>query len=304
MRGSDRHIRRAAAAGLACATLVACGGEVRTDGTAARPANIVVRQRIERLAPAANLGHRGTGVNRPGHALPENSLSSFAAAMQQGADGVELDVELTADGALIIMHDDTLDRTTTCRGCVSAFTFAAARACQLLDGDGRPTAERPPTLEEVYRALPASALVNIELKVYEPPCLTETTGARVLASKTVAEVHRLAVETRTLFSSFSEEAAAAVKAEDPGLYSAQLLLGLRRDSIMRALERGLDAIHPLLLISAENVRAILDAGLQANVWTVDAPQDMQQSLDKGVTAIITDEPGVLATILATRRESG
>jgi glycerophosphoryl diester phosphodiesterase len=275
-----------------------CGGTVSLDDAAGAPANLVVRRRIADLAPAANLGHRGTGVNRLGHPFAENSLASFHAAVKEGADGVELDVELTADGELIIMHDDTLDRTTTCRGCVSAFTFSEARGCALLDGNGRVTGERPPTLDEVFGVLPPDALVNIELKVYEPPCLTATTGARALARTAVAAVHRLGVGTRTLFSSFSEEAAAAVKDEDPHLYSAQLLLGVRRDSLMRALDRHLDAIHPLHFVSADNVRAIREAGLQVNVWTVDAEADMRDNLNKGVTAIITDEPGVLAAILA------
>ena len=72
----------------------------------------------------------------------------------EGPGKVELDVELTSDGELIVMHDDTLDRTTTCEGCASAFTLAGIRRCRLLDGDGRPTDEIPPTLSEVYAAMP------------------------------------------------------------------------------------------------------------------------------------------------------
>jgi glycerophosphoryl diester phosphodiesterase len=190
-----------------------CGGDGDASDSEtenAQPANEVVRARIASRAPAANLGHRGTGVNRPGHALPENSIPSYLAAMQQGADGIELDVELTADGKLIIMHDDTLDRTTTCVGCVSAQTLAAARACVLRDGNGRQTSEHPPTLEEVYRALPGEALVNVELKVYGSRCLTAASGPRVLAQAAVAEVKRLGAASRTLFSSFDEEAVAEV----------------------------------------------------------------------------------------------
>jgi glycerophosphoryl diester phosphodiesterase len=276
-----------------------CGGESAVNDP--RPANAVVRERIASRGPAANLGHRGTGINRPGHALPENSIPSYVAALSAGADGVELDVELTADGQLIIMHDDTLDRTTTCTGCVSALTFDEARLCRLVNGDGEITDERPPTLAEVYAALPADALVDIELKVYDPPCLTPDTGAVVLAQRTVDAVHGLGVALRTLFSSFSEDAAAAVKEEDPTLYSAQLLLGLRGNSIERALERHLDAIHPLLLVPPATVQAILEAGLQANVWTVDTAAEMNAAIDKGATAIITDEPGLLAEVLAARR---
>ncbi len=292
---------------LAPAALVllvaACGDDDPSHATTARPANEVIRERILQLAPAANLGHRGTGVNREGHALAENSLASFAAAMSDGADGIELDVELTADGRLIIMHDDTLERTTTCSGCVSAYTFAAARACRLINFAGAATNEPPPTLAEVYGVLPADALVNVELKVYDVTCSTPSTGAAELARQAVAEIKALEATRRTLFSSFSEEAAAAVKQEDPTLYSAQLLSGVLPTSIARALERQLDAMHPLFLVPGPTVRRILDAGMQVNVWTVDLAEDMRQNLDKGVSTIITDEPALLRQIINTRKEN-
>jgi len=283
---------------VALATCLAgCGDDDPSIGTAARPANEVVRKRIMQLAPAANLGHRGSGVNRDGEVLPENSLASFVAAMQEGADGIELDVELTSDGQLVVMHDDTFDRTSTCRGCVSAYTFDAARACRLTNFAGEISSEPPPTLAEVYDALPPQALVNVELKVYGAACSTATTGATALARASAIEIKRLGVQHRTLFSSFSEEAAAAIKLEDPALYSAQLMTGVQPTAIARAVERNLDAIHPLFLIPATTVARMQEAGLQVNIWTVVLPGDMQQSLVKGVDAIITDEPGLLRQVL-------
>ncbi len=264
-----------------------------------------MRERIAALAPSANIGHRGTGVTRPGHPFPENSLSSFREAMRQGADGIELDVEITADGGLIVMHDDMLDRTTTCSGCVSAYTLGEARACLLLDGDGQPTDEHPPTLAETYAALPDDALVNVELKVYGAACLTETTGPRALAEAAVAEVRALRALDRTFFSSFDEDAAAAVLAVEPDAYSA-LLLDVAESieperSIALALELGLDAIHPFVVIEAPAVASARAADLQVNFWTVNMAPDMNESIDKGATAIITDQPGILAQVLAERR---
>jgi glycerophosphoryl diester phosphodiesterase len=242
---------------------------------------------------------------RIGHALPENSIPSFLQAMADGADGIELDVELTSDGGLLIMHDDTLDRTTTCSGCVSAYTVAEAQACFLLDGDGRVTDLHPPTLAEVFEALPEDALVNIELKVYDEDCTTPTTGAAALAEATVAEVEMLEVANRVLFSSFDETAATTVKVENPGLYSAYLVSieGTQdwQASIDLTASLGLDALHPLFIIPAEGVQLARASGLQLNVWTVNNPVSMVDSIDKGVTAIITDEPAILAEILAERR---
>lgn len=282
------------------AALAAASGCGDAPGSSAPP-NHVVREHIASLAPSANLAHRGTGPTRPASPFPENSLPAFVDGMEQGADGIETDVELTADGKLVLMHDDTLDRTTTCSGCVSAYTLAEVQACRLLDGDGEPTDDHPPTPAELYAVLPRTALVNIELKVYDTDCRTASTGPVDLARTTVAEVERLGATWRTLFSSFEEEAALAVKAVDPGLYSAQLLVAAPRDAIARAAELGLDAIHPLYGIPAADVGFALDLGLQVNVWTVNGVAAMNQSLDKRVTAIITDEPGVLVEVIAARR---
>jgi len=218
--------------------------------------------------------------------------------MRQGADGIELDVEITLDGGLIVMHDDTLDRTTTCTGCVSAVTFEEARACRLLDDAGLPTEERPPTLSEVYAAIDGEALVNVELKVYSAPCLTDTTGPEQLVPLAVSEVTQIGAERRTLFSSFDETAAELVKLEQPGYYSALLSLITGTEQIETASRLNLDAIHPFLTVSPDVVREALEQDLQVNVWTVDTADSMQAQIDKGSTAIITNEPAVLAGLLA------
>lgn len=286
-------------AGLAAAALLAgCG----SGGGSASTASQTVRDRLDELAPAANLAHRGVGMNRPQSALPENSLAAFRLAMAQGADGIELDVEITADGRLVVMHDDRLERTTTCAGCVSAFTFAALRDCRLVNFAREVSAEPPPTLAEVYAALPSDALVNVELKVYGGACLTPTSGADALARRAVREVRALGVADRTLFSSFDEAAALAIKQIDPGLYSALLLRGVPAGTIEHAADLGLDALHPFFTeVDAAAIATARGLGLQVNLWTVVTRELLEQSLDKQPTAIITDEPEVLAQVLAERR---
>jgi len=293
--------------------VAACGGDAAGDGGGgvggdgiggagggdALPPNEVVRERIEGLAPSANIGHRGTGPTRDGHALPENSIPSFLAAMAEGADGIELDVEITQDGRLIVMHDDDVNRTTNCTGCVSEMTFDAIRACNLLDGAGQPTEEHPPTLDEVYAEVPSPALINVELKVFGPDCLTDTTGPDDLVPLALDEVARLGGENRTIFSSFDVDAVEIVKLEQPEYYSALLLVVTDSDDVQEALLVGQDAIHPRFdLIDTETVQEALDSGLQVNVWTVNDEADMQANIDKGATAIITDFPGVLSELLA------
>lgn len=219
--------------------------------------------------------------------------------MDEGADGIELDVEITVDGQLVIMHDDTVDRTTDCSGCVSKMTFDEVRACNLLDGAGQPTDEHPPTLDEVYAAVPSPALINVELKVFEEPdCVTDSTGAEQLVPLALDEVARLGGESRTLFSSFDPEAADIVKQEQPEYYSALLLRGASSDDVEEALLLGQDAIHPFLAIDEATVQEALDADLQVNVWTANFVEDMEENIAKGATALITDHPAVLAALLS------
>jgi glycerophosphoryl diester phosphodiesterase len=217
--------------------------------------------------------------------------------MDAGADGLSLDVEITLDGKVIVMHDDTLDRTTNCTGCVSAMTFDEIRACRLLDGDREVTDEQPPTLPEVYSAVGDNAIMDVELKVFGSDCSTETTGPEQLAAAVLDEVTRIGGANRTIFSSFDETVVEAVKAMRPGYYSALLSSNPGPELVATASSLNQDAIHPLFSVDAETVQSALDAGLQVNVWTVNTADFMQAQLDKGTTAIITDDPAVLAELL-------
>lgn len=278
----------------------ACDSEFQTREICLRraPKDFVAASIFARR-PSANLGHRGTGPTRPGHPFPENSISSFLAAMEQGADGISLDVEITKDGKLIVMHDDTVDRTTDCTGCVSEMTFDEIRGCRLLDGAGEPTDEPPPTLLETYSAIDSTAIIDLELKVFGDDCLTETTGPEQLTAAVLEEVARIGGERRTIFSSFDETVAGLVKTSRPGFYSALLSSNPGPDLVETALLLEQDAIHPLFSVTADVVQEALDAGLQVNVWTVNMADLMQAQIDKGSTAIITDEPAILADLLDT-----
>lgn len=292
-RNAGRRPGRRYVAALLLASIAACGGD---DASPAAAANQAVRERLLALHPA-NLAHRGSGPTRPSAPLPENSLAAFRDAMDKGADGVELDVVLTADGRLLVMHDDTLDRTTTCSGCVSARTLAEAQQCALVDGRGAPTAERPPSLAQAYAALPDDALVNVELKV-AGRCATPSSGAEALARAAAAEVRRLGAARRTLFSSFDAAAVTAIKRRDPALYAALLSGSIDDAGIAAAAGAGFDAIHPVWSgISAEQIAGAQSRGLQVNLWTVNGVTFLTQSLAKGPDAIITDQPAVLAELL-------
>jgi len=255
---------------------------------------------------SANIGYRGTGPTREGHPFPENSISSFLAAMNEGADGVQLDAAITQDGKIVVMHDDTLDRTTNCTGCVSAMTLNEIQACRLLDGAGAPTEEPPPTLLEVYSAIDGTALINLQLKVFEAPCLTETTGSEQLVPAVLEEVTRIGGEARTIFSSLDAAAAALVKTERPGYYSAIVSDDTGEAEVEQAVALKQDAIHPDASVPKDTVTSARDADLQVNVLVVDTADLtdeqiaalMEEQIAKGSTAIIANEPAILADVLA------
>ena len=109
-------------------------------------------------------GHRGCrGKDDP----PENSLGAFTKALQKGADGIELDVLLTADDQLVVFHDETLERMTNGQGKLEAYTLAQLKALQLKGTEGNLTDERIPTLDEVLDAVErerSHRMINTEIK--------------------------------------------------------------------------------------------------------------------------------------------
>ena len=126
---------------------------------------------------------------------PENSLLAFRKAIEAGADGVELDVWLTKDGRVIVMHDETIDRTSDMSGRQKEMTLEELRKADIGQG------ERIPTLEEVFEALPDDALINVELKDREA----------------VGEVAKIVKENnsdRALISSFDIEALRGYRKHD------------------------------------------------------------------------------------------
>src|SRR5512136_697214 len=113
---------------------------------------------LTRRGRLLNIAHRGASA-----AAPQNTLAAFRKAVELGADGVELDVQLSADGAVVVIHDFTVDKTTDGTGRVAAKTLAELKA---LDAGSRFSpqfaGERIPTLAEVFEAIDGKLLVNVE----------------------------------------------------------------------------------------------------------------------------------------------
>jgi len=259
------------------------------------------------------LGHRGASAY-----APENTISAFNRAFELGADGIELDVTLTKDGAAVVLHDDKVDRTSNGKGLVSEMTLAEI---QKLDAgswfDAKYRGEKFPTLEQVLTQVPSDKLINIELKtlalrpwpaqatrlntsqyakislqmlmrLWEPPQL-EKTIVRV-----VEQAH---AEKRVIISSFNPIALYRVMKLDPSLPRGLLYFKELPFFLGRAWLRPLAAPHALhprnTTITPRLAQWAQARGYPINTWTVDDADETRRLAALGVHAIITNKPDVL-----------
>ena len=226
------------------------------------------------------IGHRGTGSNQADNPFPENTIASFAQAVSEGATMVELDVQLTSDGALVVMHDDTVDRTTGGTGCVADLSLDDIRA---LSADGEPV----PTLEEVFAAVAVG--VNVEIKVSDEAGCPATDRPALAAELT--RILEGETDRTVVVSSFDLEQLQAVRTAGASAPLAYLFVGL--DGFAVALAEGMDA-HPLALsVRAPEVTAHHEAGLAVRPYTVNDAPTMERLLGLGVDGIVTDAPDLL-----------
>jgi glycerophosphoryl diester phosphodiesterase len=218
------------------------------------------------------LGHRGAPrVER------ENTVEAFRRAVELGADGVELDVRRTADGALVVHHDAVVE---------GVGPIVAATAARLAGA-----APWVPTLADALAAC-AGALVNVEIKNFpgEPDWDPDQEVGQALPGQLG--------DADVVVSSFLSAAAERVREVAPGVATGLLVLpGDPRGRIDDAVERGHDALHPCDRgLDAATVAAVVarchDAGLRCHVWTVDDPERMRLWAGAGVDALITNVPDV------------
>ena len=236
------------------------------------------------------LGHRGAMAR-----APENTLAAFQAALSDGGDGVELDVQLTADAVPIVLHDDTLDRTTTLRGQPIRFEASELDACDAGAWfPGWTAREKVPRLSEVFAALPAGSVVNVELK--GPTPLTLGLERRVL------EVIRAHPSIHVVVSSFHPAQLLAVRVLAPDVPIGLLFAGDNLWPLRTAWAAPVlmpDALHPhAALVDAALVARAHRAGMRVHVWGVASSDDADRLLALGVDALIVNDVKAIAAVFA------
>lgn len=232
--------------------------------------------------------HRGASA-----AAPENTIEAFELAAQMGADGIELDIQLSADGEVVVLHDETVDRTSSGSGRVCDLTLAQLKALDFSCGMAAYAGARIPTLREVYAAFAKSGMFfNVEIKC-------EQGDYRTLCRKALALEKEAGMAGRILYSSFNWDAMREVRALCPGAETALLYERALWSPQKYALELGAGAVHPsgYTLLVPGVVRRCHKKGVRVHTWTIDSPFALRQMKRMGVDAVITNRPGVAREIL-------
>ncbi len=225
--------------------------------------------------------HRGAGGWDKQYA-PENTMPAFEKAIEMGADGIELDVQFSKDGEIVICHDETIDRTSNGSGAVRAYTLKELKQFNFCSVHPEFGFVEIPTLREVLEFMKDKDFqLNIELKTgnYDYPGLEEA------ASKMVREYD---LNDRIIFSSFSYASLKKLRQYDKG---AQIAILCSTDFVLQEDVEDLQAIaiHPWeQLVTAERVKKWHEWGVKVNTWSVNKPQRMVDIIAMRIDGFFTD----------------
>ena len=243
------------------------------------------------LPPLQRIAHRGAS----GQGLaPENTLAAYEKAIEIGVDAVEIDVHLTADNQVVVIHDRAVDRTTDGSGSVDTMTLSEIR--ELSAGSwfsSEFASERIPTLEEVLELVGWRALLLVEVKTEEA------------ADKAVAIIRAQRAQSRVVIQSFLGPAVRTVNRLDNRIPTAFLMTGgeavLRRKAglVKRVLKLGANALAlKYTAATPDLVNMFLCRAMGIWVWTVDEEEDMREMIEMGVGGIITNYPNRLNKVIS------
>lgn len=239
-----------------------------------------------------NFAHRGFSGK-----YPENTMLAFEKALEVGVDGIELDVHLTKDGELVIIHDEAVDRTTDGTGLVADMTLAELKA---LDASATYTGvygvNRIPTLREYFELVKDTGIVtNIELK-------TGINPYPGIEEKTLAMIDEFGLRDKIIISSFNHYSVLKFKELAP-----EMICGFLEESWIIGMAEygkkyGVECLHPIYAaVTDEYAKAAHEAGLLINTWTVNTKEDMEDMIAKGVNAVIGNYPDLCKEVLEAHK---
>lgn len=228
------------------------------------------------------IAHRGASAH-----APENTLAAFQLALENQADGIELDVHLSSDGHLIVIHDDDLSRTTNGTGKVGDLPLAEIRAADAGNG------EKVPTLDEVLTLIQDKMWINIEFKGFAP-------YSPQLPQKVLERVNAHGLGDKIIYSSFDPRLLIQTRKLQPDAKVGMLLLSGIGGKLVRWLFEPFVhpwSLHPhYSLAQAKFMQRTHRRGQKVLCWTVNQPEEIRRLKQAGVWGIITDDPSLALQI--------
>ncbi|MBZ4670307.1 MAG: glycerophosphoryl diester phosphodiesterase [Oscillospiraceae bacterium] len=238
---------------------------------------------------AAVMAHRGASFY-----APENTMPAFELAKELGADGIELDVQLTKDGKLVVIHDDEVDRTSNGHGRVSEMSYSELCTLDFSAGKDGYKNTKIPLLEEVFEfASREGIFVNVEIK--DDSCAKTFP----IADKVIEAEKKYNMTGNVTYSSFNHYILRYLKNISQDIPVSILYVGGFVDIWEYAKKLDCDGIHPHYSALADK-NIILEChklGIKVRPWTVDSEEQMKFALDLGVDSLITNLPDLAKKIM-------
>ena len=225
--------------------------------------------------------HRGASAY-----APENTLEAFRLAMEQGADGIELDVQLTKDGELVVIHDETIDRVSNGKGAVRDYTLEELKSFSVSNHFEQYPDVKIPTLREVLELVkPGHMEINIELK-------TGIFWYPEIEKKVLDLVKEEGMEDRIIYSSFNHYSVQKIRELAPEAETAYLIGDVMLNVAEYTKNTGIKGLHPALfhVKMADFLKEYKESGIALRVWTVNDKDQIRWLIDEGVDAVITNYP--------------
>ena len=235
-----------------------------------------------------NFAHRGFSGK-----YPENTMLAFQKAVEIGADGVELDVQLTKDGEVVIIHDETIDRTTDGKGYVVDYTY---EELSKFDASyiytGKRGFNKIPTLKEYFELVKDLYFVtNIELKTG----INQYLGIEEKVYKLIKEYK---LEKKVIISSFNHFSVLRMKKIAPKLKCGFLSEDWIIDAGAYTASHGIECFHPRFNnLIPEVVEELKKNNIEINTWTVNREEDIKDLIDKGIDILIGNYPDLVKKII-------
>ncbi|WP_246944618.1 glycerophosphodiester phosphodiesterase [Bacillus pinisoli] len=226
------------------------------------------------------IGHRGAAGTHP-----ENTMISFQEVERVGADGIELDVQLSKDGEIVVIHDETLDRTTTGEGWVKDYNLKELRRFDASYKFPEYGVCKIPTLDEVFNwALSNDLFINVELK-------NTTVLYEGIEEKVIKLIRTYKYENRVVISSFNHYSLVECHKQAPDLNLGILYSEPLYEPYDYAKRLGANSIHPQYKVATDLiVQKSQQSGIPVRTYTVNKTKDLKRLIAVGAAAIITDYP--------------